>query len=224
MPRVARIVAPGHPHHITQRGNYAQEVFPEDSDRQQYLEWIAEYSKKHEVSLLGYCLMGNHVHFIAVPRKDDSLAKTFNAAHMRYSQYINKKRNVRGHLWQGRFFSCVLEGAHIQHAARYIERNPVRAQIVQRAWDWPWSSARQHSGEGRSGLVLGDVFGYMEIPASQWKGYLSGEEDARAIEVIRRHTYTGRPLGKIEFIEQLQKRFQRRLAALPRGRPRVIQK
>ena len=103
MPRVARIVAPGYPHHITQRGNYAQEVFPEDSDRQQYLEWIAEYSKKHEVSLLGYCLMGNHVHFIAVPRKDDSLAKTFNAAHMRYSQYINKKRNVRGHLWQGRF-------------------------------------------------------------------------------------------------------------------------
>ena len=75
MPRIARIVAVGLPHHITQRGNYRQEVFLDDSDRRQYLFWIQEYSLKYHLSILAYCLMSNHVHFIAIPQEEDSLAK-----------------------------------------------------------------------------------------------------------------------------------------------------
>ena len=82
MPRIARLVAVGLPHHITQRGNYRQDVFLDDSDREKYLSWIQEYSNKYKLDILSYCLMQNHVHFIAVPEKEDSLAKTFNTAHM----------------------------------------------------------------------------------------------------------------------------------------------
>ena len=86
MPRIARVVAVGIPHHITQRGNYRQDVFLDDSDRRKYLLWIQEYSQKYHLNILAYCLMRNHVHFIAIPQKEDSLARTFNTAHMRYSQ------------------------------------------------------------------------------------------------------------------------------------------
>ena len=86
MPRIARVVAVGIPHHITQRGNYRQDVFLDDSDRRKYLLWIQEYSQKYHLNILVYCLMRNHAHFIAIPQKEDSLARTFNTAHMRYSQ------------------------------------------------------------------------------------------------------------------------------------------
>ncbi len=92
MPRIGRVVAVGLPHHITQRGNYRQDIFSDDSDREKYLEWFREYSNKYELSELGYCLMTNHVHFIVIPNKEDSLAKTFNTTNMRYSQYFNRKR------------------------------------------------------------------------------------------------------------------------------------
>lgn len=129
MPRLARVVGIGLPHHITQRGNYRQSVFNSDDDRSRYLRWVAEYSGKHGLAVLAYCLMGNHVHFIAVPALEDSLARVFNSAHMRYSQYFNWKHKVSGHLWQARFFSCVLDSGRLLAAARYVERNPVRAGL-----------------------------------------------------------------------------------------------
>ena len=136
MPRIARLVAIGLPHHITQRGNYRQDVFLDDNDRIKYLSWIREYSDKYGLSILSYCLMQNHVHFIVIPEREDSLAKTFNTAHMRYSHYFNKKLKATGHLWQGRFYSCVLDGPHLIVAAKYIERNPVRARLVNKPWQY----------------------------------------------------------------------------------------
>ena len=105
-----------------------------------------EYSKKYNLSLFAYCLMDNYVHFIAIPRKEESLAKVFSITHMRYSQYFNnnKKKNTSGHLWQGRFYSCVLDKPHLLVALRYMEKNPVRAGIVEKAWQWKWSSATAH--------------------------------------------------------------------------------
>ncbi|MBI4746619.1 MAG: transposase [Deltaproteobacteria bacterium] len=103
MPRISRVVAVGHPHHITQRGNYRQPVFEDEDDFIQYLHWLKEYCLKYSLNIWAYCLMNNHVHFLAVPMKDDSLSKTFNTLHVRYSQYFNQKRKARGHLWQGRF-------------------------------------------------------------------------------------------------------------------------
>jgi len=168
MPRIARVVGIGLPHHITQRGNYRQEVFTEDSEREQYLRFISEYSRRFGSRILSYCLMPNHVHFIAVPLNENSLAKTFNSAHMRYSQYFNRKRKMAGHLWQGRFYSCVLDESHLILAAKYIERNSVRAGLVEKPWEWKWSSASEHTKHGISRLKLIDLFKYIDMDPSSW--------------------------------------------------------
>lgn len=217
MPRISRVVIPELPHHITQRGNYQQTTFYSNADYFQYLTWLTEYSRKFGVSFLAYCLMPNHVHFIAVPLREDSLAKTFNTCHMRYSQFFNKKCRLTGHLWQGRFFSCVMQESHLYAAIRYVENNPVRAKLVSRPGDWQWSSARAHLYQTTSLLPLEDV--RKTLPdISDWEEYL-GESNPSAAEQIRRHTLTGRPLGSDEFLFSLEKTLGCQLRALARGRP-----
>lgn len=219
MPRIARVVAEGYPHHITQRGNYKQTVFENDQDHEFYLRRLNEYLVKYHLSVLAYCLMPNHAHFVAVPEKKDSLAKTFNAAHMRYAHYYNKKNRLVGHLWQGRFYSCILDSGHLFAAVRYIENNPVRANLVKKAWDWKWSSAGEHVGEEGEGILsLADADRFLEI--DDWKSYLLQEDDERVITTIKKNTMTGRPAGENEFIDKLERMFGRRLKALRRGRPR----
>jgi len=146
MPRRARVVFEGVVHHITQRGNYRQNVFEDDSDKRKYVEFIREYSEKYGMKIYAYCLMSNHVHFIAAPVKEDSLAMTFKYSNMRYSSYFNRKNRRSGHLWQGRFYSCPLQFEHALEALRYVERNPVRAKMVELPWEYQWSSAREHVG------------------------------------------------------------------------------
>ena len=146
MPRAARVVFEGVVHHITQRGNYRQNVFEDDSDKSKYIEFIREYSEKYGMKIYAYCLMSNHVHFIAAPVKEDSLAMTFKYSNMRYSSYFNRKNKRSGHLWQGRFYSCPLQFEHALEALRYVERNPVRARMVELPWEYEWSSAREHVG------------------------------------------------------------------------------
>jgi len=146
MSRSARIVIPDYPYHITQRGNYRQNVFIDDDDRIKYLSWIDEYSKRYQLSILAFCLMNNHVHFITIPGKEDSLSKVFSIVHMRHSQYLNKRMGKSGHLWQGRFYSCVLDENYLIASLRYVENNPVRAGILKEAWKWKWSSAAYSVG------------------------------------------------------------------------------
>lgn len=221
MPRIARVVVPEMPHHITQRGNYQQLVFLDDSDRKQYLLWIKEYSQKYGVSILAYSLMDNHMHHVAIPKEKDSLARTFNTAHMRYSQYFNKKMGTKGHLWQGRFYSCVLDEPHLISTARYVERNSVRAGIVSKPCEWRWSSALDHIAEDRDKIItLGNLFDYIHIKQSSWKNFIESSDDKKIIDAIRKHTLTGRPLGSEEFVKGLERRFGRRLIALPKGRPK----
>ena len=220
MPRIARVVGIGLTHHITQRGNYQQKIFLNHADKKQYLAWIEEYSKKFSLTIVAYCLMDNHVHFIAIPEKEDSLARTFNTSHMRYSQYFNKKIDKTGHLWQGRFNSCVLDEKHFICAVKYVERNPVRAKIVVKPWDWEWSSARAHIGEGESIVTLKDIFELIDIPKNSWEEYIEEKEDENIVTNIKKYTLTGRPLGSDLFIKRLEEKFGRRLMALSRGRPK----
>ncbi|MBW2039797.1 MAG: transposase [Deltaproteobacteria bacterium] len=117
----------GYSHHITQRRNYRQPVFEPEADYLQYLQWLREYCKKYFLEIWAYCLMSNHVHFVGVPMKDDPLARTFNTLYIRYSQYFTQKRKATGHLWQGRFYPCILNERHSYAAIRYVENNPVRA-------------------------------------------------------------------------------------------------
>lgn len=218
MPRISRVVAVGYPHHITQRGNYRQPVFEDEEDFIQYLQWLGEYRQKYSLNIWAYCLLNNHVHFIVVPMKEDSLAKTFNALHMRYSQYFNlKKRNEKGHLWQGRFYSCILDERHLYAAVRYVENNPVRAGVVEKPQEYKWSSARNRI-YGEATAILSDDF-YLIKEIDDWSSYLMESEDKAAINNIRQNTNTGRPCGDESFINNMEGLLERRLTALPKGRP-----
>jgi len=213
----------GLPHHITQRGNYRQKIFNTNSDRERYLYLVTDYSRKNGLSILGYCLMDNHVHFLAVPSQEGSLALTFKYANMRYSQYFNAKHKVSGHLWQGRYYSCVLDGRHLLAAARYIERNPVRAKLVKFPEEWLWSSASAHCG-GKGSYVdfdLGKLWDYTGTKQSEWRTILNETDKSSDISDIRSYTQTGRPLGSGEFVGKLEREYGRRLHALSLGRPRI---
>ena len=133
MPRIARIIAPGYPHHITQRGNNRATVFFDDEDRQTYLNLLATYARKHSVLIWAYCLMDNHIHLLVVPETETALARGIGLTNQVYTQYLNRKRAQSGRVWQNRFFSCLVENEHYLWAvARYIERNPLKAGLAKK--------------------------------------------------------------------------------------------
>jgi len=218
MPRVARIIAPGYPHHVTQRGNYGQIIFEVPGDYRRYLAWLEEYCRRYDLEIWSYCIMTNHVHFVCVPGRADSLSRTFNTLHMRYSQYVNRKKGASGHLWQGRFYSSILDEHHAYAAVRHVENNPVRAGLVPRAEGYEWSSAGTHVSGTRHALVADTCAEVLGI--DDWQTYLGGEEDGQAVETVRKNTMTGRPSGSETFIDTLETLLGCRLRALPRGRPR----
>jgi putative transposase len=164
--------------------------------------------------------MDNHVHFIALPQKENSLAKVFSTAHMRYSQYFNKKGEASGHLWQGRFYSCILDTPYLMAALRYVERNPVRAKMVKKPWQWKWSSAPVHVGQSDGMVSLVELRRFMDVSRESWMQFIDTDENKEDVEAIRKHTMTGRPLGTEGFITKLSRRLGRELRALPRGRPK----
>ena len=138
-----------------ERGNRREDVFFGDADRRRYLLLMLEYARAHALEIWAYCLMTNHVHFVAVPREPEALAATFKPVHMRYAQHVNRRLRTTGHLWQGRYHSCPLDEEHLWQAVRYVERNPVRAGLVRRAERYPWSSAAAHVGRRRTWGVGG---------------------------------------------------------------------
>lgn len=221
MPRIARVVAVGYPHHITQRGNYGQDIFTNDAEREKYLSLIHDESKRYELVILAYCLMKNHVHFIVVPAKEDTMGKVFKYVNMKYSQYFNKKRKVTGHLFQGRFFSSVMDESHTLACSRYLERNPVRASIVTKPWHWKWSSARIHCGLEKSDKMnVNQLFNYIEEEQKTWKEFIAEKDDLHELKNIREQTIKGRPLADISFVKKLEKKLRRLLIPKPRGRPK----
>ena len=148
MGRIARVVVPNRPHHVTQRGNRRMQTFFCDDDYRAYLALLIEACGQCDVRVWAYCLMPNHVHLILVPRTSDGLAAAVGQVHQRYTRRVNLREGWRGYLWQGRFASFVMGDDYVLSAAAYIERNPVKAGLVDRAEDWPWSSAAAHA-EGR---------------------------------------------------------------------------
>ena len=141
MARLPRVVIADVPHHVTQRGNARQVILGDDADRSAYLELLRQYCELYSLSLLGYCLIPNHVHLIVIPRTSEALWQTLKQTHGRYAWYWNARWSSTGHVWQGRFYSCPLDDSHLWAALRYVELNPVRAGMVSAAQQWPWSSA-----------------------------------------------------------------------------------
>ena len=219
MTRLARVVVPGMAHHVTQRGNRRQQVFFSAEDRHIYLQYVQEAAEQFGVSIWAWCLMTNHVHFVAVPEAENALALCFGRAHTRYTRMINFRKKWRGYLWQGRFASSVMDDAHLCHGLRYVERNPVRARIVRVPWAYRWSSAGFRMGRHREDPLVrsGDMPGKT---IDDWRAYLMEGEDPDQVEFIRRETPVGRPLGDADFIRKLERRLGIGLFRRPPGRKR----
>ncbi len=144
MARLAPVVAPGLPHHIIQRGSRRQRTFFCDDDYQIYLDLMKEWCSTHQVEIWAYCLMPNHVHLIAVAHTADGLRRAIGEVHRRYTRMVNFREGWRGHMWQGRFASFVLDERYLLTAARYVELNPVRARLIKASGRYPWGSATAH--------------------------------------------------------------------------------
>ena len=215
MARLARLVIPGMPYHVTQRGNRRDTTFFEDDDFAVYRNYLSEAVKSTGSSVWAYCLMPNHVHLIVVPGDPDGLRATFANAHRRYARFINARHRWTGHLWQGRFGAVVMDEAHLVHAARYVALNPVRARLCDRAEDWPWSSVRAHLSGADDELVK--VAPLLER-AGDFGTFLGTAEDQQATRALRMAETTGRPLGSATWIAELEARTGRELAAKQRGR------
>jgi putative transposase len=221
MPRLARSVCARVPHHITQRGNRREKVFFSDDDRQAYLGWLREYAGKHELEILAYCLMPNHVHLVVVPASEDGLHQALKPLHMRYAQRINRARGWNGHVWQGRFFSSALDDAYLWAAVRYVERNPVRARMVRKAENYPWSSAGGHCQLRPDVLLTKKPFWRKQFEAiGDWSAWLAEGDEPEKLQVLRRNADKGLPCGAEKFIQKLEKLTGRSLQFRPRGRPR----
>jgi putative transposase len=223
MARLPRVVVADVPHHVTQRGNARQVIFSSDADRITYLELLREYSNLYGLSLLGYCLMSNHVHLIAVPQTLPALSQSLKQAHGRYAAYWNAHQSSSGHVWQGRFYSCPLDESHLWKALRYVELNPVRAGMVATAEQWRWSSAVAHCADSSPP----DLDPMLEMErwrkrwsAAQWREFINDPESAADVSVLRHSTHTGRPLGSQDFVQALEELTSRPLAPRKGGRPR----
>ncbi len=213
MARLARIVIPKLPHHVTQRGNRRQDVFFSDADYRQYIKLLTHHAREAGTEIWAYCLMPNHVHLMLTPGDEHGLHNALQEAHRRYTRHINLQKDWKGYLWQGRFASCPMDERHMLAAARYVELNPVRAKLVKRAEDWPWSSARAHLAGGDDGIVR--VKPLLDA-VPDWAGFLAqglAQDDA---ETLRRGERTGRPLGSEAFLKDLERRTGR---ALQKAKP-----
>ncbi|MDD5722863.1 MAG: transposase [Syntrophales bacterium] len=217
MVRIARVVAEHYPHHITQRGNRRQDTFFCDDDYRYYIHLMGEWCDTCGVEIWAYCLMSNHVHLIAVPESEDGLRRAIGEAHRRYTRHINFREKWRGHLWQGRFASFLMDEQYLLTATRYIELNPVRAGLSSIPEEYPWSSAEAHiKGENDDLVKVNPLLGMV----GDWRQFLSGDVSDEEYGLLQRHERTGRPLGSKSFVERLENKLTRILTPQKGGRPK----
>ena len=201
MARIGRFVVPELPHHVTQRGNRREQVFFSDADYELYRDLLREACARETVAVWGYCLMPNHVHLILTPATPAGLGRALGKAHRRYSAFVNARNRVTGHLFQARFSSVVMDEDHLMAAARYVAMNPVRARLVDRAEDWPWSSVRAHLARRDDGLV--EVGPLLSRCGGRFADLIAGEPAPALIAALRAAETIGRPLGDPPFLDRL---------------------
>jgi putative transposase len=179
-----------------------------DADYELYIRILAAEKEKSRVDIWAYCLMPNHVHMVAVPKSDDGLARLYREAHKTYAREINRRNGWQGHLWQERFRSFVMDEEHLMAAVRYIELNPVRAEICRHPKSWPWSSFAAHVAGTDDMLV--SVKPMLERIVD-WERYISLGGDESQVSSIRAHSLTGRPVGSDSFLDEIARKSGRDL-------------
>ena len=220
MGRIARVVVPGFPHHVTQRGARKQQTFFGENDYRMYVGLLSKARQRSDTEILAYCLMPNHIHLIVVPRKSNGLAELLRYAHRTYAVAINAREGWQGHLWQERFHSFVMDEQHLLAAVRYVELNPVRAGICRRPGDWPWSSYRAHVNAADDSLVVVEP---MLERVADWRRFVRSEnQDAAKFSQLRERSRTGLPIGADDFIDELETITGRSLRPPKLGRPKKV--
>ena len=196
MPRSARIVIPEAPHHVIQRGNRRQRTFFDADDYRAYVEIAAEAFQAAHVEVWAYCLMPNHVHLIATPRTEAGLARALGTTHQRYTWRINQKQGWTGCLWQSRFGSFAMDETYLHLCARYVGLNPVRAGLVKRAAEWPWSSVNAHLGKSSDRLLSHQPLA--ERLGDEMPGFFDMDVPDDCRDAFHKALETGRPLLRLE--------------------------
>ena len=214
MARLARVVVPGHPHHVTQRGNGRARTFFGDADYALYRDLLAENCRTAGVEVWAWCLMPNHVHLILVPSDPDGLRSALARVHRRYAGVIQARRQRSGHFWQGRFGAVAMDEEHLAAALCYVSLNPVRARLVQRAQDWRWSSARAHLRGKEDGLT---ALAPIRDRFPRFADLLAGEPEPELFARLRSAESVGRPLGNDGFLTRLERLTRRTLKPGKRG-------
>ena len=209
MSRRKRIVIPGLPHHITQRGARRQNVFFAPEDRLVYKSLLAENAKRFGVEIISYCLMTNHVHLLVVPLEEDSLRWTFQYTHRRYAARINGNHGWSGHLWQERFYSSPVDDIYFWIALRYIEQNPLSAGFkIAHPADYPWSSAAARCNNRIDPLLTTEKRWVDKLSeAPDWRSWLLQYDDHQAISQLRKNTLRDLPTGSAAFLRGLERDF-----------------
>lgn len=226
MPRRARITMAGVPHHIIQRGNNRSACFYSDGDYLFYLDWLEQYAKKHQCSIHAYVLMTNHVHLLITPETDDGLASLMKSLGQRYVQYVNRTYSRSGTLWEGRFRSCITnEERYVLACYRYIELNPIRANIVEHPAMYKWSSYRVNAQDDTSDLI--EPHGvYLHLARTQMQRKQAYRElfryqlEDNIIDEIRSSTNGNYALGTERFRVEIEAALGRRASIGIPGRPR----
>ena len=226
MPRQPRLVIPEYPHHIILRGNNRSAIFHNDKDRRFFIKCLKQAKEKPKSKIYAYCLMTNHVHLLIVPSTEEGLGGMMQSLGRRYVQYINKLYKRTGTLWEGRFKSSLVgKDEYLLACNRYVELNPVRAKMVKRPKDYPWSSYG-FKAEGQKDELLDEdpvYLGLGKTPKERqtnYKEWFKRSVSDEELSLIRNATHKGGIFGNKEFFEKIAKLVGRNVVLRPRGRPR----
>jgi putative transposase len=214
MARLARVVIPGHPHLVTQRGNAGARTFFSDADYARYRDLLAQNCGAADVEVWAWCLMPSHVHLILVPSDTDGLRRALSRVHRSYAGVIQARRKRSGHFWQGRFGAVAMDQEYLAAALRYVSLNPVRARLVERARDWRWSSTSAHLRGKDDGLT---ALAPIKDRFAKFADLLAGEPEEDLFTRLRASESIGRPLGDDRFLSRLERRTGRILKPAKRG-------
>jgi putative transposase len=226
MPRKQRFYVPGVPVHVVQRGNNRGDIFFVEDDYSVYLDWLKEAADRYGCEVHAYVLMTNHVHILASPKERDSISRMMQYVGRRYVPYINHTYGRSGTLWEGRYkASLVQDDGYFLACMRYIELNPVRANIAKTAAAYRWSSYAANAS-GRRNAIITPHAAYLALGKDDakrraaYKSLFRSRLDSAMLEGIRSAWQTGTPLGDERFKHRIEKTLKMKVGYAKRGRPR----